>query len=72
MAHVGSRDGLVYIEMLLKDIKKNLKPHGALFLEIGATQGNRIQELARMYVRGSHVTIHKDYCGFDRIAVIEI
>ncbi len=72
MAHEGGSDGMKYINNLLSQVKKHLSPHGVLFLEIGALQGNSIKKLATTHIKHSNIDIKTDYCGFDRIAIIQL
>jgi release factor glutamine methyltransferase len=66
----GGPDGLVYIRRLLACAEPYLQPHGALLLEIGASQGRAVSTLARWHIRRSNVQLYQDYAGLDRLLVV--
>lgn len=70
-AHKGGKDGTRYIELLLASSKRHLKPHGAIFLEIGALQGNSVRTYAATFLNDSRVSLMTDYCGFNRVVCVE-
>jgi release factor glutamine methyltransferase len=66
----GGVDGLGTIRRLLERAGKALLPSGALFVEIGATQGTAVCELARRNFPGASVRLRRDYAGQDRLLVV--
>jgi release factor glutamine methyltransferase len=67
----GGPDGLDIYRRLLAQAPSKLKPHGAMLLEIGATQGAAVVELARRHFPEALVSVHKDLAGLDRVVVLE-
>lgn len=66
LALVAGREGLAIYERLIEQAHSKLTPGGAIFFEIGQTQGNALRCLLEM--NGfSHIEVFKDYNGFDRI-----
>lgn len=63
----GGPDGLDAYRSILLDATMVLKSGGALFLEIGNTQGHAVTTLLDEY-GFADVKIHKDYAGHDRFA----
>jgi release factor glutamine methyltransferase len=76
----GGPDGLNAIRRLLAQARSYLKPRATILLEIGATQGAAVTDLARHSfdkLRTPHfstttVEVVQDYAGLDRMVVIEI
>ena len=76
----GGPDGLDAIRRLLAQARSRLKPQATILLEIGATQGAAVTDLARRSfdrLRTSHfptaiVEVVQDYAGLDRMVVIEV
>jgi release factor glutamine methyltransferase len=80
----GGPDGLDAIRRLLAQAQSHLKPQATILLEIGATQGAAVTDLARhsfddpsTLLRTPHfstatVEVIQDYAGLDRMVVIEI
>lgn len=80
----GGPDGLEAIRRLLAQARSHLKLQATILLEIGATQGAAITDLARRSfdnplteLRTPHfstakVEVVQDYAGLDRMVVIEI
>jgi release factor glutamine methyltransferase len=64
-------DGLGLIHRLLEQSVPLLKPGGALALEIGYDQGQKMETLCSQFFPGSAVVIHKDYEGHDRVVMVE-
>jgi release factor glutamine methyltransferase len=58
------------IKRILENVGEWLKPHGALFIEIGHDQGTTVQAIAQRYFPEANITIQKDLGGFDRVLYI--
>jgi len=68
----GGPDGLDAIRRLLAQAGPHLKPQATILLEIGATQGAAVTNLARCHFPAATVEVVQDYAGLDRMVVIEI
>ncbi len=66
----GGPDGLRHIRRLLAQAREYLRSHGAVILEIGATQGKAVAELARQHFPTAEIEIAKDYGGLDRVVIV--
>lgn len=66
----GGLDGMLIIRQLLAQAKERLKPAGTLLVEIGATQGDTVRELATTHFPKATITIKKDLAGLDRLLVV--
>ena len=64
-------NGLYYYDVILKNIKNNLKDKYLIAFEIGYTQGEAIKNLALKYLDNINVKIEKDYSNKDRFVFIE-
>ena len=64
-------NGLYYYDVILKNIKNNLKDKYLIAFEIGYTQGKAIKNLALKYLDNINVKIEKDYSNKDRFVFIE-
>lgn len=64
-------NGLYYYDVILKNIKKNLKDKYLIAFEIGYTQGEAIKNIALKYLDNINVKIEKDYSNKDRFVFIE-
>jgi release factor glutamine methyltransferase len=67
----GGPDGLALIERLLTSAEPNLRPGGAILLEIGADQGFGATTLARKHLPQSRVRLVQDYAGLDRLVIVQ-
>ncbi len=65
----GADGGLGHIRRLIAQAPTKLKPQGVLVLEFGYDQGAAVRELLAAAFPGAHITIGKDYAGWDRYAV---
>ncbi len=63
----GGADGLAVIRRLLAQAAALLKPGGTLLLEIGASQGKAVRDLARAHFPTASIRIHPDLAGHDRV-----
>ena len=63
----GGVEGLDFYDRYLADALNLLKPHGAVFFEIGEDQGEALRKLMTDY-GFSEIRIEKDYGGHDRYA----
>lgn len=70
LALYAGEDGLDCYKKILKEIDKNLKEKAIIAFEIGYTQGNEIELLAKEYLSNIKVEIKKDLSGKDRILFI--
>ncbi len=61
----GGVSGLDFYERYLADALNILKPNGAVFFEIGESQGKSVSDIMRSY-GFSQVKVEKDYAGHDR------
>ena len=67
LALAGGANGLVFYDRYLGDAVNLLKPGGAVFFEIGESQGESVRQL--MFDYGfDNIRIEKDYAGHDRYA----
>jgi len=66
----GGPDGLRHIRRLLAQAREYLRPHGAVLLEVGATQGEAVAELARRHFPTAEIEIARDYGGLDRVVIV--
>jgi release factor glutamine methyltransferase len=63
----GGTTGLDFYERLSSDAINLLKPNGAVFFEIGDSQGEAVRQI--LFESGfDNITIEKDYAGHDRYA----
>jgi len=62
----GGDRGTDVIEAMLRQVPGKMAPGGALFLEIGAGQEERLTPIVRDILPGSDVTLVKDLAGIDR------
>jgi len=67
----GGEDGLDVIRRLIQQSPEKLLTHGALMLEIGATQGATATALARQQFPTGSISIIRDYAGRDRVLEIQ-
>jgi len=67
----GGKDGLDLIRQLLQQATSQLKPNGAIFLEIGYTQGADATALAHSIFPDASVVCLKDFADNDRFVVID-
>lgn len=63
-------DGIYFYDVILKKIKNNLKDNYLISFEIGDKEGNRIKELANIYLPNSYVLVEKDYNNYERYVFI--
>ena len=68
----GGPDGLDVIRRLLAQARSYLKPQATIVLEIGATQGAAVADLARRYFSTATAESVQDYARLDRMVIIEI
>ncbi len=68
----GGPDGLDAIRHLLARARFHLRPRATILLEIGATQGTVVTDLARHHFSTATVEVVQDYAGLDRMVVIEV
>ncbi len=68
----GGPAGLDLIAELLTQAPSKLQAGGAILLEIGASQGPAVLELARAHFPTAEVQLQQDYGGRDRLVIIQI
>ena len=66
----GGPDGLAHIRNLLQETAEQLAPGGAIFLEIGWSQGQDVLDIAQSCFPQAEVNVHQDLAGLDRIVSI--
>jgi len=71
-ALVAGAEGLDAIGALLAAAGRYLTEEGAILLEIGATQGQKVCRLARQALPGAHVQVIQDYASFDRMVCVAL
>ena len=62
----GGDSGTAVIEAMLRQAPGKIAPGGALLLEIGEGQGERLIPLVRDILPGSDIELIKDLAGIDR------
>ncbi|MBI4252859.1 peptide chain release factor N(5)-glutamine methyltransferase [Candidatus Uhrbacteria bacterium] len=72
IALLGGTDGLLFFEKLFQRAHRHLRSGAAIFLEIGALQGESVTALAKKYLPTGEVTIMKDDCARDRVIMIQM
>ena len=70
IALYAKNNGLYYYDIILKNIKNNLKDKYLIAFEIGYTQGESVKELALKYLDNVEIKIEKDYSNKDRFVFI--
>jgi release factor glutamine methyltransferase len=66
----GGAEGLDVYRRLLAAAPAKLRPGGAVLLEIGATQGAAVADLARMHFPAARIEVYQDVAGLDRVVVV--
>jgi release factor glutamine methyltransferase len=66
----GGPDGLAVYRRLLAQAPPKLRTRGAMLIEIGATQGAAVTDIARASFPKAQITVHKDLAGLDRAVEI--
>ena len=66
----GGVDGLAVIERLLAQASGYLNGGGSILLEIGATQGSAVQDLAVRWFPTAAVQVFQDGAGLDRVVSV--
>ena len=67
----GGPDGMAVIRRLIQQAKDNLSLGGAMFIEIGWDQGQRVMAHIRRLWSDSQVSITPDLAGLDRVLTIK-
>jgi len=68
----GGEDGLDLIRRLLGQAARQRKPPQVILLEIGATQGEAVLDLAGKIFFGAEMLLSQDYAGLDRIVTVKL
>lgn len=71
VALAGGKDGLEVIREVVEGAPRHLAPDGALFLEIGAGQGDAVRELLETGDDWVRVRVDRDLAGRDRFVRAE-
>jgi release factor glutamine methyltransferase len=71
-ALVAGEDGLEAIRALLDMAAPHITADGALLLEVGATQGQAVADLARRAFPQASVAVLQDYARHDRVVQIDL
>ena len=66
----GGPDGLDVIYRLLNQVQSKLKTGGALFMEIGYDQGQRVETLAKTLFPQAQIGLTEDMSGIDRVLTV--
>lgn len=67
----GGEDGLKFYRCILKNAKNYLKTNGAIFLEIGYDQKEKVEEIFNNYEIYKDIKCIKDFGGNNRVIVIK-
>lgn len=67
----GGNTGLEVIQELLAQSRNKVVSNGALLVEIGYDQGERVLRLASMYFPGARLSVEPDLAGLDRVLMIQ-
>ncbi|HEY61237.1 MAG TPA: peptide chain release factor N(5)-glutamine methyltransferase [Anaerolineae bacterium] len=67
----GGENGLALIELLITQAKTLLAPSGILLIEIEASQGQAVKNIAKQAFQQANIRIEKDLAGKDRLLIIE-
>jgi release factor glutamine methyltransferase len=70
-ALLGGADGLDFISRLLQQAPDHLRPGGVVLLEIGASQGSAVGEMARSRFPDAMIEVLTDYAFRERIVRIQ-
>lgn len=70
IALYAKNNGLYYYEEILKKINNNINRPGIIAFEIGMTQGQKIENLTKKYLKNYKISIEKDLTGKDRYIFI--
>jgi methylase of polypeptide subunit release factors len=68
----GGAEGLAIYRRLLAAAPAKLRHGGAVLLEIGATQGAAVAELAREHFPAARIRVYADLAGLDRVVGVEL
>ena len=72
VALAGGADGLEIVRTVAQGAHERLRPGGALFLEIGAEQGEAVRRILRSSAPWAVIDIRHDLAGRDRFAVARV
>jgi len=67
LALLGGKDGLALIGSLLRQAPRYVRAGGAVMLEFGAGQENRLLELAQRLLPGAKINVAQDFAGIPRV-----
>jgi release factor glutamine methyltransferase len=72
LAFDGGREGLDPIRRLLDTAVGHLRREGVILMEIGASQGDAVADLARRALPQGHVQVRQDYAGLERQVIVQL
>lgn len=67
----GGEDGLKFYRCILENAKDYLRKNGAIFLEIGYDQKEKIEEILKSYKIYKETKCIKDFGGNNRVIIIK-
>lgn len=68
----GGADGLLVIRRLLSRCPRWIKPEGLILLEIEASLGSQVEEIAKTHFPKAAIQCKQDLAGYDRLVLIEL
>lgn len=71
-ALAGGLDGLNFLETLIREAPRKLKPGGSLLLEIGEGQAPAVTRALRASLPGNPIHIHRDLAGIKRVMELRL
>ncbi|MDD3481126.1 MAG: peptide chain release factor N(5)-glutamine methyltransferase [Patescibacteria group bacterium] len=72
LALYGGRDGLDIYRDFFAQVLGHITPNGAIFCEIGISQGEEFKKIVGKRLPGASVTVLSDLAGIDRIGIIKM
>jgi len=67
----GGKNGLALIKRLIAQSATMIAPNGILLIEIEASQGKAVTDIAKQSFNRANIRIEKDLAGRDRLLIIE-
>lgn len=66
----AEEEGLAIYRLIAEEAKKQLKPAGKIYLEIGFRQAQAVKEIFAEAFPEKHIEVHQDLAGNDRMVVV--